>query len=77
MSVIPLEYSDVQEVQIIQDRMNAAKYILDSNTMICRRAKKELSWNTGIDLLLKELDLQSKRVVNLLERSRSGSMLVR
>lgn len=76
MPVLTIEYSDFQDVQVIHDRMNAANYILGSNTSICIKAKDLLPGSPNIDLFLGELKLQSARVDNLLERARSGSSLV-
>jgi len=76
--VLTIEYSDFQDVQVIHDRMNAAKYILSSNTRICETFPPLLSGQNSpaIGLLLEELKLQGARVDNLLERTRSGSGLV-
>lgn len=76
MPVLTIEYSDFQDVQVIHDRMNAAKYILGSNTSICTKAKDTLLGSPNVDLFLGELKLQSARVDNLLERAKSGSSLV-
>lgn len=77
MPVLTIEYCDFQDVQVIHDRMNAAKYILNSNTVICRKAKGGFLGSAHVSLFLDELTLQSNRVDNLLERTRSGSTLVR
>ena len=76
MPVLTIEYSDFQDVQVIHDRMNAAKYILSSNISICAKTKDKLCEDSNMDLFLEELKLQSTRVDNLLERARSGSGLV-
>lgn len=76
MPVLTIEYSDFQDVQVIHDRMNAAKYVLGSNTSICTKAKDLLLGSSNLDLFLGELKLQASRVDNLLERARSGSSLV-
>ena len=76
MPVLIIGYEDFQDVQVIHDRMNAAKYVLSLNTVICKKAKKEFFQTAQIDLFLDELELQSNRVDNLLERARSGSTLV-
>jgi hypothetical protein len=76
MPVLTIEYSDFQDIQVIHDRMNAAKYILSSNTSICQKAKVKFLGNANVDLFLDELRLQSSRVDNLLERTKSGSTLV-
>jgi hypothetical protein len=75
--VLTIEYGDFQDVQVIHDRMNAAKYILSSNTMICKKGKTEFLQTAPVALFLDELELQSNRVDHLLERTRSGSTLVR
>ena len=76
--VLTIEYSDFQDIQVIHDRMNAAKYILGSNTRICETFPPSLSGEDSprAGLLLEELRLQGARVDNLLERTRSGSGLV-
>ncbi|KAF2624272.1 hypothetical protein BU25DRAFT_461444 [Macroventuria anomochaeta] len=76
MPVLTIEYSDFQDVQVIHDRINAAKYILSSNTRICEKVKRELLETPEIDLFVEELRLQSNRVDNLLERTKSGSTLM-
>ncbi|OAL46041.1 hypothetical protein IQ07DRAFT_647681 [Pyrenochaeta sp. DS3sAY3a] len=76
MPVLTIEYSDFQDVQVIHDRMNAAKYILGSNTSICAEAEDALVGSSDLDLFLGELKLQASRVDNLLERARSGSSLM-
>lgn len=77
MPVLTIEYSDFQDVQVIHDRINAAKYILSSNSGICRKLQQKLAGSLEIDLFADELKLQSNRVDNLLERTKSGSTLVR
>jgi hypothetical protein len=76
MPVLTIEYSDFQDIQVIHDRMNGAKYILSSNVDICMKAKEKLLGDAPVDLFLEELKLQSTRVENLLERTKSGSSLV-
>ena len=76
MPVLTIEYSDFQDIQVIHDRMNGAKYILSSNTGICMKAKEKLLGDAPVDLFLEELELQTIRVENLLERTKSGSSLV-
>ncbi|CAO2656258.1 Nn.00g050610.m01.CDS01 [Neocucurbitaria sp. VM-36] len=76
LPVLTIEYSDFQDVQVIHDRMNAAKYILSSNISICAKTKGKLREDSNVDLFLEELKLQSTRVDNLLERARSGSGLM-
>jgi len=76
MPVVTIEYSDFQDVQVIHDRMNIAKYILSSNVRICERYQGYLYGSPNVDMLLEELKLQGSRVDNLLERTRSGSGLV-
>jgi hypothetical protein len=77
MPVLTIEYSDFQDVQLIHDRMNAAKYILNSNTGICERLEERLLGSPETGLFAEELRLQSNRADNLLERTKSGSTLVR
>jgi hypothetical protein len=77
MPVLTIEYPDFQDVQLIHDRMNAAKYILNSNTGICEILKERLLRSPETDLFAEELRLQSNRADNLLERTKSGSTLVR
>ena len=77
MPVVTIGYSDFQDVQVIHDRMNAAKYILSSNALICQKAKEGFLKTQEVDILLDTLKLQSNRVDNLLERTKSGSTLVR
>jgi hypothetical protein len=76
MPVLTIEYSDFQDIQVIHDRMNGAKYILSSNTGICVKAKEKLLGDAPVNLFLEELKLQTTRVENLLERTKSGSSLV-
>ena len=76
MPVLTIEYSDFQDVQVIHDRMNAAKYILSSNISICAKTKATLLESSNVNLFMAELELQSTRVDNLLERTKSGSSLV-
>lgn len=76
MPVLTIEYSDFQDVQVIHDRMNAAKYILSSNISICSNAKDGVLESANAGLFIGELTLQLARVENLLERARSGSSLV-
>lgn len=57
--------------------MNTAKYILSSNTGICEKVRGRLLGSPETDLFAEELKLQSNRVDNLLERTKSGSTLVR
>jgi hypothetical protein len=77
MPVLTIEYSDFQDVQVIHDRINAAKYILSSNTGVCHKLKELDLGRSTIDLFIDELTLQSNRVSNLLKRTKSGSTLVR
>lgn len=77
MPVLTIEYSDFQDVQLINDRMNAAKYILSSNKGICEKVKGRFLGSAETDLFIEELKLQSNRVENMLERTKSGSTLVR
>jgi hypothetical protein len=77
MPVLTIEYSDFQDVQVINDRMNAARYILSSNIGICSKAKAKVLHGHDVELFLDELKQQSVRVENLLERAKSGSSLVR
>lgn len=77
MPVLAIEHSDFQDVQVINDRMNAAKYIVGSNVDICSKMKAKLLNDQGTDLFLDEFRLQSRRVESLLERAKSGSSLVR
>ncbi|KAF2129906.1 hypothetical protein P153DRAFT_385138 [Dothidotthia symphoricarpi CBS 119687] len=76
MPVLTIEYSDFQDVQVIHDRMNAAKYILSSNISICSSAKNDVLRSADAGLFMGELALQLSRVDNLLERARSGSSLM-
>jgi hypothetical protein len=76
MPVLTIEYSDFQDIQVIHDRMNDAKYILSSNVGICEKTKEKLLGGAHVDLSLEELKLQTTRVKNLLERAKSGSSLV-
>ncbi|KAF2111930.1 hypothetical protein BDV96DRAFT_580879 [Lophiotrema nucula] len=76
MPVVTIEYSDFQDVQVIHDRMNIAKYIFSSNVRICEKYQGHLYGSPNVDLLLDELKLQGSRVDNLLERTRSGSGLM-
>ncbi|KAF1839682.1 hypothetical protein BDW02DRAFT_563735 [Decorospora gaudefroyi] len=76
MPVLTIEYSDFQDIQVIHDRMNAAKYILGSNVSVCKKAQDKLLGHRNVDVFLEELKLQSSRAGNLLERTRSGSTLM-
>jgi len=76
MPVLTIEHSDFQDVQVINDRMNAAKYIVGSNVDICSKMKAKLLNDQGTDLFLDEFRLQSRRVESLLERAKSGSSLM-
>jgi len=76
MPVLAIEHSDFQDVQVINDRMNAAKYIVGSNVDICSKMKAKLLNDQGTDLFLDEFRLQSRRVESLLERAKSGSSLM-
>ncbi len=77
MPVLAIEYSDFQDVQVINDRMNAARYILSSNVGICSKVRAKVLHGHDVELFLDELKQQSTRVENLLERAKSGSSLVR
>lgn len=76
MPVLTIEYSDFQDVQVIHDRMSAAKYILGANIDICEKVTERLLCSSETNLLVEEMKLQSTRVDNLIERTKSGSVLV-
>ncbi|KAF2474441.1 uncharacterized protein BDR25DRAFT_122021 [Lindgomyces ingoldianus] len=76
LPVVTIEYSDFQDVQLIHDRMNMAKYILGSNISICEKLQTQISDVPHVSMLSGELHLQKIRVENLLERTRSGSGLM-
>ncbi|KAF2730345.1 hypothetical protein EJ04DRAFT_567846 [Polyplosphaeria fusca] len=76
MPVLSIEYSDFQDVQVIHDRMNVAKYVLDSNARICKKYERCFQGTLKLEMLLEELELQGARVDKLLERTRSGSGLM-
>ena len=67
LPVLTIEYSNFQDVQAINDRMNAARYILSSNVGICSKAKAKVIHGHDVELFLDELKQQSIRVENLLE----------
>lgn len=70
-ATLKIEYGDVQDVQVIHDRMNMAKFILGSNIRIC-----ECFHEMDVGLFLKELKQQLARADNLLERTKSASGLM-
>ncbi|KAF2795498.1 hypothetical protein K505DRAFT_360140 [Melanomma pulvis-pyrius CBS 109.77] len=70
-ATLKIEYGDVQDVQVIHDRMNMAKFILGSNVRIC-----ECFHQMSVGLFLKELEQQLARADNLLERTKSASGLM-
>lgn len=73
--MLTIEYNDFQDVQVIHDRMNMAKYILSANVRVCENFQSAIV-DAKVDLLIEELRLQQTRADNLLERTRSGSGLV-
>lgn len=70
-SRLTIKYTDVQNVQVIHDRLNMATFILGSNLRIF----DSLS-DIELDLLRKELNTQSARAHTLLERTKSTSGLM-
>jgi hypothetical protein len=74
--VLNIEYDDFQDIQLIQDRLNAATYMLGLNITICQSVKSASLDIDNAELFLEELRLQSSRVDHLLERAKSSSSLV-
>ncbi|ORY06762.1 hypothetical protein BCR34DRAFT_571097 [Clohesyomyces aquaticus] len=70
-TTLTIEYGDVQDVQVIHDRMNMAKFVLSSNLNICNSLL-----NDSAALFRAEILMQSSRADNLLERTRSASSLM-
>ncbi|KAF2191181.1 hypothetical protein K469DRAFT_746598 [Zopfia rhizophila CBS 207.26] len=80
--VLTIQYSDVQDVQVIYDRMNMVKFILGSNVRICNKLRNDFGNESLMeivsttDLFREELEMQLIRADNLLERTKSGSALM-
>ena len=70
-SKLKIEYGDVQEVQVIHEKMNMAKFIIGSNLRICENFPE-----LNIEVCSKELQQQSTRVDTILQRTKSASALM-
>ncbi|KAL6707407.1 hypothetical protein ACN47E_004186 [Coniothyrium glycines] len=73
--LVTIDYTDFQTIQVIHDRMNAVKYVLESNLNICSKVEDSEASSEDLKLFAQELQLQYSRVSSLLERTSSGSSL--
>jgi hypothetical protein len=77
LPVLTIDYTDFQNIQVIHDRLNGAKYVLQLNLSSISRKRLKEHGNQYLVPAAQELQLQCSRVNHLLERASSASNLVR